>query len=115
MPIITMFPQPMALKKPARPVDSPNRIRLSPAKSELELSSVHISLLDENQVIALHDRSALLDEDLLDDAGAVGVDVVLHFHGFEDHERLTGRDRIADLDVDREHGTRQRTLDRVTR
>ena len=63
MPIITMFPQPMALKKPARPVDSPNRIRLSPTKSELELSSVHISLLDENQVIALHDRSALLDED----------------------------------------------------
>ena len=35
----------------------------------------------------LHDRSALLTKILLDDAGAVGVDVVLHFHGFEDHER----------------------------
>ena len=66
-------------------------------------------------VTASRDYDVLVQPGLLDDAGAVGVDVVLHFHGFEDHERLTGRDRIADLDVDREHGTRQRTLDRVTR
>ena len=71
--------------------------QLSHTKSAFEVSIVSIGLFDNDQVIAFHNRSALLDADLLDYTGTVGVDIVLHLHGFEHDERLARGHLVADL------------------
>src|SRR5437764_10454659 len=56
-----------------------------------------VSLLEDNERVALGDRLALLDDDLLDDSGVLGLDRHLHLHRLEDHDRIALLDAVADF------------------
>src|SRR3990170_4181259 len=52
---------------------------------------------DEQRLAVLH-RLPVLDQDGLDDAGGVGLDLVHQLHGLDDAHRLAGLDALPDLD-----------------
>ena len=55
-------------------------------------------LLDDEQGLAVLDRLAVLDQDLDDGAGELGLDLVHQLHGLDDAEGVTGLDGAADRD-----------------
>src|SRR5688500_15634866 len=55
-------------------------------------------LADHDHDVAGADGLTRLDLDLLDLAGGLGVDLVLHLHGLEDAHRLTGFHLVTDSD-----------------
>src|SRR5215212_9431537 len=57
-------------------------------------------LLEDDEDVALLHRLALLDADLLDGAGVLGLDGHLHLHRLEDHHRVALVDLIAGLHLD---------------
>src|SRR3954452_4105985 len=59
-----------------------------------------IALLEDDEDAALLHRLALLDADLLDGAGVLGLDGHLHLHRLEDHDRVALVDLIAGLYLD---------------
>src|ERR1700712_3504683 len=62
---------------------------------------------------ALRDGGARLDRQPGDGAVLVGGDRVLHLHGLEHHDEVTGRDLLTLLDGDLDHGALHRCGDRV--
>src|SRR5689334_23952957 len=53
---------------------------------------------DHEEGLAVLHRLAVFDEDRLDAAGRVGLDLVHELHGLDDAQRVAGIHRIADLD-----------------
>src|SRR4249919_1165558 len=53
---------------------------------------------DDEQRLPELDRLPVLDQDRLDDAGLVGLDLVHELHRLDDAERVAFLDRVADLD-----------------
>src|SRR5258708_8465556 len=62
-----------------------------------------VSLLEDNEGVALRDRLALRDDDLLHHAWVLGLDRHLHLHRLEDHDRVALVDGVADRDLDLPH------------
>src|SRR6476620_5754821 len=54
--------------------------------------------LDDEQGLAVLDRLAVLDQDLGDRAGHVGLDLVHDLHGLDDADRVAFLDGAADVD-----------------
>ena len=57
-----------------------------------------VDRLELEEELAELNRLSVADVDLPDDALELGLDLVHQLHRLEDAQRLTGRDRIADLD-----------------
>src|SRR4051812_44482923 len=68
-------------------------------------------LFEDDKRVALRDRLALLDEDLLHGALVLGLDGHLHLHRLEDHDGVALGDLLADLALDLPHGARDVGLD----
>src|SRR4051794_14300967 len=66
-----------------------------------EASSV--GLFEDDKRVALRDRLAFLDQDLLHGALVLGLDGHLHLHRLEDRDRVALRDLLPDLDLDLPH------------
>src|SRR6476659_7535721 len=69
------------------------------------------SSLEDNERVSLGDRLTLLDENLLDHAGVLGLDGHLHLHRLEDDHRVALGHAVADLDLDLPHGSGDVRLD----
>src|SRR3954469_1215123 len=74
-----------------------------------EASSVTLS--EDDKRVALRDRLALLDEDLLHGALVLRLDGHLHLHGLEDRDGVALRDLLPDLDLDLPHRSGDVRLD----
>ena len=59
-----------------------------------------LRLFEDDEDVALGDRLALLDTDLGDLAGVLGLDRHLHLHRLEDDDGVALVDLVADLDLD---------------
>src|SRR5688572_15368859 len=66
---------------------------------------------DHHDDVAGADRLTGLDSDFLYFARGLGVDVVLHLHGFEDTDGLTGLDLVANGDEHLDDGPLHRNGD----
>src|SRR3954462_950681 len=53
---------------------------------------------DQHERLSELDGLTVLDQDLLDDARLVGLDLVHELHGFDDAKRVADRHGIADFD-----------------
>src|ERR1700759_1026699 len=58
-----------------------------------------VSLLEDNERVALGDRLALAAPDLAHDAGILGLHRHLHLHRLQDDDRIALLDGVADLDL----------------
>ena len=70
-------------------------------------------LFNDGEDVAGADGVAGGDLDLLDGAGLLGVDLVLHLHRFEHHDAGTDLDRLADLDEHLHDRALHRRFDRA--
>src|SRR5436305_11844528 len=70
-----------------------------------------VALLEDNERVALRHRLSLLDHDLADDSGILGLDRHLHLHRLEDHNRVALLDLVADLHLDLPDGSGDVCLD----
>ena len=68
-------------------------------------------LIDDNQGFAFEYAVAFADIDGDYRAFGVGLDVVLHLHGFEEHDGLTDLDLVTHIDKDVEDGAGERRGD----
>src|ERR1700744_509318 len=70
-----------------------------------------VSLLEDNERVALGDRLTLAAPDLAHDAGILGLHRHLHLHRLQDDDRIALLDGVADLDLDLPDGARDVGLD----
>ena len=79
----------------------------------LDGGRIDLTLFDKNQGVALIDRIALSHRDTPHNAAQLGLDDVLHLHGFEDEQLPAGVDRLALVDIEADdcalHGRCHRT------
>src|SRR5689334_4238468 len=73
------------------------RSAISPRLAMRIFSNMETSGEHEQRLPVLH-RLAVLDEDLLDHAVAVGLDLVEELHRFDDADGLAGLHRLPDFD-----------------
>src|SRR5262245_15068917 len=74
------------------------RSAISPRLAITTLSSMGAGLLDDEQRLAELHRLAVLHQDGGDPTFLVGFDLIHHFHGFDDAERLADLHFTADVD-----------------
>src|SRR5699024_7184683 len=79
-----------------------------------DFCSLRQGLLDVEENLTLGHALAGGDGQTGDGTGLVGLDRVLHLHGFENHDGVTLGDLGAVLDVDLDHGALHRSGDGVT-
>jgi hypothetical protein len=73
------------------------RRAISPRLAMTTLSSM-AGLFDDQQRLVVFNRLAVLDQDAGNGAGVIGLDLVEHFHRFDDANRVADVDLLADFD-----------------